>query len=280
MRHKFALLLSRRPEKKHKTVRYQLGASGFAPHHTAVTSSSLTSTEKCFIHNHCEIASEQSEGKYLIWSYFHSDHHWINDCLFILSLSLTKLLLEPLLSVSNDDDERPFGLRALNIIRGLGQVSLLWLDDVNHFCLEHIFRPVDLNGRSLVLGFGQSQGSRLDRELRLAAYPEGAFRDADSTPGDGQGVFERGGRRVGAGVDAVALALHLHLHRKPLCVLTGAGGNMNATKKSRWNTTGVAGFLHLTWARIFRGPFPASLALTVNSAGWLTRQPVFSRPGP
>lgn len=111
--------------------------------------------------------------------------------MFIWSLSLTKLLLEPLLSVSNDDDQRSFSLLALNIISGLGQVSLLRLDDVNPFCLEHTFRLVDLNGLSLVLGFGQNKGSRCDRELRLAAYPEGAFGDADSTPGDGQGVFER-----------------------------------------------------------------------------------------
>lgn len=36
----------------------------------------------------------------------------------------------------------------------------------------------------------------------------------------------------------------------------------------------------LTWARIFKGPFPASLASTMNSAGLLMMQPVFSRPGP
>lgn len=32
----------------------------------------LTWTKKCFIPNHCEVESEQSEGKYLICSYFHS----------------------------------------------------------------------------------------------------------------------------------------------------------------------------------------------------------------
>lgn len=56
---------------------------------------------------------------------------------------------------------------------------------------------------------------------RLAAYPEGAVGDADSSPGDGQGVFERRGGRVGAGVQPVPFTPRLHLHRKPLRVLTG-----------------------------------------------------------
>lgn len=189
--------------------------------------------KKCLIPNHCEIESEQSEGKYLICSYFHSDPHQTNNCLFICSLSLTKRLLENLLGVSNDDDQRSFHLLALDTVRGLGQVSLLRLDHLNLLCLQHIFRPVDLGGLSLVLGFGQNKGPRFDGKLRLAAYPEGAFGDADSAPGDGQGVFERGGRRVGAGVDAVALALHLYLHRKPLRIL--------ARGKNIWAQWGKAG---------------------------------------
>lgn len=58
-------------------------------------------------------------------------------------------------------------------------------------------------------------------ELRrsAAAYPEGAVGDADASPGDGHGVLEGGGGRVGAPVQAVPFAAHLHLHRKPVCVL-------------------------------------------------------------
>lgn len=53
----------------------------------------------------------------------------------------------------------------------------------------------------------------------LAAYPEGTVGDADSPPGDGDGVFEGGGGRVGAQVEPVAFTPDLHLHREPLCLL-------------------------------------------------------------
>lgn len=197
----------------------------------------LTSTEKCFIHNHCEITSERSDCENLLYS------NWNPQMLVYFVLlrwpiqsSGTQRLTEPLLSVSNDDDQRSLGLPVLDIIGGLRQVGLLWLDHFDLFCLEHVFRLVDLNSLSLVLGFGQNKGSCFNRKLRLAAYPEGAFRDADSTPRDGQGVFERGGRRVGAGVNAVAFALHLHLHRKPLRVLAGGKKKMNSLE-SRWNAS-------------------------------------------
>lgn len=60
----------------------------------------------------------------------------------------------------------------------------------------------------------------------------------------------------------------------------------NCVDYTQYNEGGFIELLHdlledgLTWARIFRGPFPASLASTVNSAGLLMMHPVFSRPGP
>lgn len=54
----------------------------------------------------------------------------------------------------------------------------------------------------------------------MAAYPEGAVGDADSSPGDGHGVFERGVGRVGAGVQPVTFTPHLHVHWESISILT------------------------------------------------------------
>lgn len=158
------------------------------------------------------------------------------------------LLLQPLLSVSDDDHQRPFSRLALDGISGPGQASPLRLDHLKRFCLQGVFQRVDLNDLGWVFRFGEDEGAGFKRELGLATYPEGAFGNADSSPGDGQGVFERGGRRVGAGVNAVAFALHLHLHREPLRVLGPPKTSMSATETQtrERKSEGVAAFLHLT----------------------------------
>ena len=53
----------------------------------------------------------------------------------------------------------------------------------------------------------------------MAAYPEGAVRDAGVAPGDGQGMFEGCGRGVGAAVEPVSFRLDLHRHGHSLCIL-------------------------------------------------------------
>ncbi len=70
----------------------------------------------------------------------------------------------------------------------------------------------------------------------MAAYPEGAVGDADSSPGDGHGVFERGGWRVGALILPVAFVPHLYLHRMSLPILTDRQTDTQTERQTeRWS---------------------------------------------
>jgi len=130
--------------------------------------------------------------------------------------------------------------------RGAAAVHLLHVRDDNQRLLFNLHRRLRAPLRDDFDVLGPNGGFRLDDDgnasprfngelvvLRLAAYPEGAVGHADSSPGDGHGVLERGGGRVGAGVQPVAFAPHLHLHGEPLGILDRHGGDGQRFRKNR-----------------------------------------------
>lgn len=161
-------------------------------------------------------------------------------------------------------------------------LSLLRLDHFKYFCLKLIFWFDGLNSVSLgwVLGFGQNNASCFTSELRSAAYPEGAVGDADSVPGDGQGVFEGGSRRVGASVEPVTFTLHLHLHRKSLCVLTEQ--QMRRQSETRWNAlVTTCGYIFASYlTHDLQRSFPSILSADCELSRLVDQAASFLKPWP
>lgn len=208
----------------------------------------------------------------------------------VIRVCATQLKAEPLLGVCGDDDQRFPGLSARIFTFGLRRLSQLWLDNFNPFRFKSLWLD-NIFYLHQIPRFAQNFAPFCNRALWLAAYPEGTVGDADSSPGDGQGVFERRGWCVGASIQPITFTPDLHLHRKSLCILTdGRKRKLLRSPKAKYFSSDAfivsvsfdhkKVFLYFTWAMIIRGPFPAAFASTVNSAGWLTRQPVFSSPGP
>lgn len=136
---------------------------------------------------------------------------------------MAELVAERLLGVRRDDDQRLLCFTARTFTLRLHHIKTsLWLDTFDAFCLNYSFWSDHLSTFCLnrILGFGRETTSFCNRVLWLAAYPEGALGDADSSPGDGHGVFERGVGRVGAGVQPVTFTPHLHVHWDSISILT------------------------------------------------------------
>lgn len=126
------------------------------------------------------------------------------------------LIVEPLLCVGGDDDQRFLSFSAPR-----------W-PFAQTRCRLYRFHSLD----PFLTPEQSYAASCRNWELWLAAYPEGAVGDADSSPGDGHCVLQRRAGRVGALVQSFSFTLHLHLHRKPLCILSNAEQNSSSLRCS------------------------------------------------